>query len=140
MPPFSALSTIPPGGEDDTDKVLDSYVYHQEGSAAPTVLPQDTPQDTDMSGAKSPVLPPGSKAQPPIKDPNSIALNMQREIVDSKSSETPVPIGAATQMTAQDLKSKKTIDRPLMRLLSKATSAKLFYPKAAQDFYAARQI
>lgn len=121
------LQTVP-GGEDDTDKVLDAYVYHQEGGPAPEKI-MDEANNKNNPRTSASIKPPSPVK--PVTQQDTLALKRSHE---TNSDNTPVAIGEAAHMTAQDLKSKKTIDKPLMRLLSKATSAKLFYPKAAQDF------
>lgn len=114
------------------EKPLPAYFYHDDKPRpTPTVMPDDS-------------KPPAETAQPAAEPEKQIEISADgtfREVTQpqqvqqktteykqTKSYSTSVPSGAI------NLKSEKQIDQPLLRILSIATAAKLFYPKAAADF------
>jgi TonB family protein len=112
----------------DGEKPMPAYIYHEDHPRpTPSVMPNDAtppPQNATQSevSKKEEVDVNGILRPKPETTPQT------SNVKQSKSYSYSVPSGSV------NLKSDKQIDQPLLKILSIATAAKLFYPKAAQDF------
>jgi TonB family protein len=112
----------------DGEKAMPAYIYHEDH-------PRPTPAVMPNNASPPPENPP----QPEVIKKEEVSVNgilkaqpeAKPEVSHEKQSKSysySVPAGSV------NLKSDKQVDQPLLRILSIATAAKLFYPKAAQDF------
>jgi TonB family protein len=114
--------------ESKAQRVLPSYVYQEQPPPAqlqntleekPSLLKPVT-KDTAKNGILKPKTPtpkPASSAEPTM-------------IGKPSSTQSGAPHSDPANLVAD-----KPTDKPLIKLLSRATGAKLFYPKSAQDFH-----
>ncbi|MES2217416.1 MAG: TonB family protein [Pseudomonadota bacterium] len=115
--------------ESKAQKVLPSYVYQEQPPPAPQNSPAEKPSllnPTTDNTAKNGILKP--KAAPP-KQPAAAATPTTMIGKPSKTQ------SGAPHSDPANLIADKPTDKPLIKLLSRATGAKLFYPKSAQDFH-----
>ncbi len=111
--------------EKKSDRYLPAYLY-QETSQAQTSAPS-TPQAPSTRET-----PP----QPEKQDLAKLALKKPEPQQKTQTSQPPRPQShsSATFLQAESLKSGKPIDEPLLKELTRATAAKLFYPPEAAAF------
>jgi TonB family protein len=113
--------------ESKAQKVLPSYVYQEQPPPAPQNSPAEKPsllKPTTANTAKNGILKP--KTATP-KTPSQTAVTMIGKPSKTQS--------GAPHSDPANLVADKPTDKPLIKLLSRATGAKLFYPKSAQDFH-----
>jgi TonB family protein len=113
--------------ESKAQRVLPSYVYQEQPPPAPQNSLEEKPSllkpvttDTAKNGILKPKTPtpkPASSAEPTM-------------IGKPSTSQSGAPHSDPANLVAD-----KPTDKPLIKLLSRATGAKLFYPKSAQDFH-----
>ena len=103
------------------EKILPSYVY---AAAAPGVTADTAPA---MQTAVAEPLAPKASATPatPVST-SSHALTQHGELSTAD--------GGAPETGTANLVADDPTDKPLIKILSRATGAKLLYPKVAQDF------
>ena len=129
-----AAQWVPASVSSEEDKSMPAYIYHDDNTPRPT--PTQMPTTTDNvpmpeSEAKSQANPEKANETdklgilPKQKTSTSSETNKEGK---KRTLNTSVPMGAI------NIKSEKPVDVPLLRILSKATQAKLFYPKIAADF------
>ncbi len=123
---------------EEEDSALPAYMYHEDTPQRPT--PNRMPETTENTPPPLPDAAQESVAAPPQKvvdtSTNGIlpaakpatATPAENHEGKTKSFRYKVPMGSI------NMKSEKQMDVPLLRILSKATAAKLFYPKIAEDF------
>lgn len=127
------LQFIGAPAKEEEDKPLPAYIYHDDN---PRPTPDKMPTTADDAPPPEPQGSPGNPAPKQIEtDPNGILAPQKvstaqpaQQVGQTKTSSYQVPAGAI------NFKAKNEVDVPLLRILSKATAAKLFFPKIAQDF------
>jgi TonB family protein len=119
---------------DTEDKPLPAYFYHEDKPRpTPAKMPDttaDTPPPEQQASAAAPApkeVTVDTNGTLPAAKPVVASPQIQNE-GQTKNSTYKTPMGAI------NFKAKNEVDRPLLRILSKATAAKLFFPKIAQDF------
>jgi TonB family protein len=121
---------------DEEDKSLPAYIYHDDTPPRPTpyVMPDTTanvplPETTQSTAAPAPQEKQNETDKNGILPTEKTAASQQEQKEGKTRS-----LNTRTPMGAINIKAEKQVDRPLLRILSKATAAKLFYPKIAADF------
>jgi protein TonB len=116
--------------ETQAQHVLPAYVADQEPS--PPQQQQTAPQPSlaDKAEAKTPVSDNGILK--PTKQPEKTIATAQPT---ESSRPKPKTKSGAPDPAPANLVADKETDKPLIKLLSRATGAKLRYPKTAQDFH-----
>jgi TonB family protein len=119
----------------EVNRALPAYMYHDDKPPRPT--PNTMPETTENEPPPQPQEE-ASAASDPTKGETSVngILSAQKPSTteqsktegQTRSFHYKVPTGSI------NFKAEKQVDRPLLRILSIATSAKLFYPKIAEDF------
>jgi TonB family protein len=123
------LNTPPEQDEESkAQRVLPSYVYQEQPPPAPQDSPAAKPSllmPTADNTAKNGIL------KPTTPTPKRAATAAIPTMI-GKPSKTQ---SGAPHADPANLVADKPTDKPLIKLLSRATGAKLFYPKSAQDFH-----
>jgi periplasmic protein TonB len=122
-PPPSA--TPEEDAEQKAEKVLPAYVFQQQtkqdaSPALPTLAASDATRTTSPDGML--------KSQTAAK-PTIAKRKVEEQIGRQIKTESGGPKNDGTTIIAD-----KPTDKPLIKLLSRATASKLRYPKSAQDF------
>lgn len=132
-----------PDSNNKTGKVLPAYVYHEEGhrpsqAAKPivsnqtTTVPTQEAQDaTPLPEKTTPISPEGIYKKYLAAKKTARANGAKKQVVSTSQATS---IDAPAKIEIRNLTSDKAVDKPLLKLLSKATAEKLVYPKAAIDF------
>ena len=120
--------------QEEEDKALPAYMYHDDSPPRPT--PTSMPETSNYSPPPEPAA--GSEITIPDKTETAqdgilptkkaVAVTTSENQGKAKSFRYKVPQGSI------NVKAEKQVDVPLLRILSIATAAKLFYPKIAADF------
>ena len=109
--------------EKKSERYLPAYLYQKESAAQPA-----TPAMPQTVTAKE--TPP----EPQKLSPDTIALKKEEPQQQKVQTAHPKTRSSAAFMQAESLKSGKPIDEPLLKELSRATAAKLFYPNEAAAY------
>jgi TonB family protein len=121
---------------EEEDKVLPAYMYHED--SPPRATPTSMPETSENMPPPEPPADAGSEITTPEKVESAtdgtlpakkpVDTTMVQHEGQTKSFHYKVAQGSI------NVKAEKQVDIPLLRILSIATAAKLFYPKIAADF------
>jgi TonB family protein len=127
-------NSLPAAEEAAEDKALPAYMYHDDSPPRPT--PTSMPETSENT------LPPEPAAGAEITLPNKAetandGILPAKKQVDVATTQNEGKVKSFRYKVPQgsiNIKAEKQVDVPLLRILSIATAAKLFYPKIAADF------
>lgn len=116
---FTAVITLQPTPTKKMDLPLDTYIYHEEKNS-PTSRPLlDNSAKEKITTSKMGI----EKPMP------------QKARASQQAASQTISLGKGEQNINLTVKSKKTMDKPLLNILTKAVAAHLIYPKIAYDFH-----